>query len=876
MILASMVVSGKPRMLLLRPSGEVWPISTNDVQFMMPKSLINPSLADKCWSSDLLELWASGEEATGAEISEAMSPMQTNRRKAVMVLRRIGRETEKMCGKMMGDIGRSHFGGIEGVWDKVASEDENQPVSVTSAQVAELILNAGRDPLEGEIEVRPHTLPAYAAHTLMMMRSDLFLAAPSNMGTSGRFIVRSRLQRAQLQTVGRFLNPKSNEDHSALATFLDKARQSVAISRKLKEELTGEVEEFKAAKVDVPEWTEEEKAVVSTMLTRLHETRNTQVFEATAFVTTIMRLMGTYDKAETLDERQLPTVLKDMGILPPWEGLRQSAVLETEARELAVAEFKHKKELDLLQGNELDELRHDFTDHKVFVIDDASASELDDGIALERIPGTDSVWIHVHVADPTRFISSNSSIAERASFRGSSTYLPEGDIPLFPIEVIMKELSLGAKTERDGGAQGTMVFSSKMSAEGEILDHKVRMGWIKNPRLVTYSAVNEVIGAAVSTVTRPLGTPKIRTSGPSKDYDFTPEDREDLKAIQRYATAHKKRRLRDAGFEWADPSEMHARVLTKIPWKSAPQNYFDPAQTPSKPAFYPGEMIYDYSVSHSASTYTGLPSGGMVAEMMIAAGRTAAMFCEERNIPVPYRCSAQPTIAVLPGQPTTTLDKLLAMRDPESLAIDKYTLVAANMVYQPGDVSFTPGVHWAMGLTSGSGYLRATSPLRRYDDMLVHWQIKSALAKEKQLSNASQLAPEISEERLKELVSRSEPQQKVNNKTSKKAAMWWCAGLIEQRLRNPFSEAYTYGDDAINIGQVLTARIAGPTVYGTVSAANTTPVMIPALGLETRLPGMGKSDYVIGEEVKVRVIRSQQWPAAIVDVEPVRDVPAIV
>lgn len=857
MILASLIISGKQRLLLLRSSGEIWPVSTTDVQYIMPSSLIQPSLAETCWSPELVDLWAQGEEASSSEISSAMEGMQSARRQAVMVLRKIVRETERMCGKLMSNIGQSQLGGIEGIWDKwLPDTDENCRVPITSTQAAEFILNAKG----GNIVVKPNTLPAYAAHCLLMSRSDLFLADQANMATSGTFMVRSRSERAALQLVTRLVNSHSIEDQAVFAKFIDKARNLVKLSLKLRNDPAMLEEGYTEVKHDYPEWTDEEKTIISVLVKRLYETRSTQNDETEAFAVSIMKLMGVYDK-QVLDRAMLPQFLTDIGVLPPWETLKRSEARETEVRAMALAQLDTSSGTGMLQGNELDELRHDFSNHKIFVVDDATASELDDGISIERVPGSDDAWIHVHIADPTRYIPLNSSIATLASFRASSSYLPEGNIPLFPSEVIMKELSLGANVSRDEGRQGTLTFSTKLTPSGEVLDSTVRMGWIKSPRLVTYSSVDKALGVQSSKTTRPLGVPLSLSRTSSKDDDLPAEDVEDLRLIQSFAMAHRSRRLQNAGLEWhTASSSLH--IVNPLP--STCENFFDPSQLSSQPAIYSGSPIIDFSVTSAARTFTGLQATSIIAEMMILAGRTASRFCDDRNLPVPYRTSSAPTPTALPGQAAVTLDTLMTQRDPMTKLISPFAIASANLSFAPGDVSFTPGQHWIMGFNDNNGYVRATSPLRRFDDMLVHWQIKSALAREKSLSRS--LAPEISQEDMTTLVKRSDATQRKLKKQGNTAQAWWQAGLIASRLRNPTPKGYDFSQGALDILGGFKGYVAGPTIYGTTSSSNTTPITIPALGLTARLPGKGKSDMKVGQEVEVKIKQAEQWSAPIIDV----------
>lgn len=860
MILASLYISGRHRLLLLKSTGEIWPIATNDVMFRMPSSLINPALAEACWSPELVDLWAQGDEASGSEVSAAMAPMQEARRKTAMILRKISRETERMCGKMLGDIGRSKIGGLEGLWERIAPEDETATGSITAVEAAENILNAAREEGADPIVVKPHTLPAYAAHMILMNRPDLFLADDINMADSGVFYVKSREDRAILAQVSRIIDGQSVEDQAVFSRFIEKARKVVQVSQKAREENTGNVEEYKEVEHDIPDWTKEEKSIIMVMLSRLYAMRQLQIQEAEAFAVTVMKLLKTYT-GQQMDVGLIQQCLIDMGVVPPWDTLKESTARQDAQRGFTISQQKGEKTIDdLLKGNELDELRHDFTSQKVFVIDDASASELDDGISVERIHDSEDIWVHVHIADPTRFISPNSTIAAKASFQGTSLYLPERQVPLFPVEVIMKELSLGANVSTNDGAQGTMTFSSRLSPRGEVVDSTVRMGWIKQPTLVTYDAVNKALGVEGYSTTRPLGTPSILAQKPKAESVVSPEDLDDLRTLQHFATAHRRHRLKNAGLDYSR-NQANVNVLTTRPdWSG---NVFKMSGIPDRPRIFAGQPITDYSVSNVATTFKELSSTMMVAEMMIMSGRTAARFCGQRNLPVPYRVSAAPSLVALPGQPAITLEELLAKRNPDSLMVDNSLLSASNALFLAGSVSLIPGEHWSMGFTDKTGYVRSTSPLRRFDDMIIHWQIKSALAKERGLSSPH--AKELTQEEVQTLVNRCDPASRKARRAGITANEWWQAGVLQASMNNQRKEGYEFGQDTVDLTKPLTALVTGSTIYASASI-NTTPVHIPALGLNARIPQRKKMDWTTGQEIQVVLSQARQFPSPIVDV----------
>ncbi|MGB5830426.1 MAG: RNB domain-containing ribonuclease [Thiohalocapsa sp.] len=94
----------------------------------------------------------------------------------------------------------------------------------------------------------------------------------------------------------------------------------------------------------------------------------------------------------------------------------------------------------------------------------------------------------------------------------------------------------------------------------------------------------------------------------------------------------------------------------------------------------------------------------LVADLMLMAGEAAARFCSERDLPIPY--ATQPA----PEQ----------IQQPDSLS----AMYAYRRQFKPSRTSTQPGSHFGLGLDA---YARATSPLRRYADLLVHQQIRALL-----------------------------------------------------------------------------------------------------------------------------------------------------
>jgi exoribonuclease-2 len=116
-----------------------------------------------------------------------------------------------------------------------------------------------------------------------------------------------------------------------------------------------------------------------------------------------------------------------------------------------------------------------------------------------------------------------------------------------------------------------------------------------------------------------------------------------------------------------------------------------------------------------------LRSRALVMDAMLMAGEAAARFCRDREIPIPYATQPAP-------------DKV---EEPADMA----AMYAYRRRFKPSRLVGEPGPHFGLGLPL---YTRATSPLRRYSDLLVHQQIRASLAGAAPL-DAQQVAERVGE-----------------------------------------------------------------------------------------------------------------------------------
>ncbi|NNJ91402.1 MAG: RNB domain-containing ribonuclease [Gammaproteobacteria bacterium] len=99
-----------------------------------------------------------------------------------------------------------------------------------------------------------------------------------------------------------------------------------------------------------------------------------------------------------------------------------------------------------------------------------------------------------------------------------------------------------------------------------------------------------------------------------------------------------------------------------------------------------------------------LASRQMVTDAMLMAGEAVAGFCQQNSIPIPYATQPEPE----------------KIQQPEKMS----EMFAYRRQFKASRTSLQPEAHFGLGLEQ---YTRCTSPLRRYQDLTVHQQLRAFL-----------------------------------------------------------------------------------------------------------------------------------------------------
>ncbi|ORX69675.1 RNB-domain-containing protein [Linderina pennispora] len=451
----------------------------------------------------------------------------------------------------------------------------------------------------------------------------------------------------------------------------------------------------------------------------------------------------------------------DQGLSKPSRGLLESARKITPAvRDSLVTRSSVGiiDKTDFYARDVCEDLRHDFGQLPVYTIDDSATRDVDDGVSVETVAGADGqqqTWLHVHIADPTAHVHPGHVVADAAQQQGTTLYYAERHQHMLPYALTMQELALSRRA--DGSAVNTMTASVLLDANGEIADYKVRPARVRNLLAVPYAAADQVLSyqwampdlksfAQVQAVYRngSLVHPfELQPSDWQKYGDGCPppaaEHTESLRLIQQLVRRHYELRVRNGAFTKANTERSFSLGNPRLPM---------PAHSLSGPAFLASPSAHEFPPMR---TYHGIgvnsPAHAMVGELMLLAGRAFARFAQEHNVPMLFRVQPPPNLDVLsggiPGLQSALADELNEAQAMDARAvwdavgrraratdgvISRALFDEVRHMMNPSVFAATPGPQTIMGVLDG--YTRATSPIRRFDDLVVHWQVKAQLLKE--------------------------------------------------------------------------------------------------------------------------------------------------
>jgi hypothetical protein len=438
------------------------------------------------------------------------------------------------------------------------------------------------------------------------------------------------------------------------------------------------------------------------------------------------RAKPTTDAEASMDRATGFLFLQELGVLMPHEN---RAVYD---EQLMLPTVRLSRNLELLNTraeimrkkpdfrDSMAELRHDWGSTDVYCIDGAGAKEIDDGISISKVPGSSSErWIHVHVANPTAFFEKTHVLSGLAAHMTETVYTPERTFPMLPTWVTRDYFSLRRN-------RPVLTFSVRVSESGEILEKKLQPGIVRKVTSITPAQVAEYLGEKPD---KSVARLVVGGDVPVADFNIakpklSEHQRQELRDLYKVAIALWEKRKANGGIR-VGLGKAECRVFERP--GQAGLNWSAPSTDRSRQIR--GDPIIEVTARVTGDTLVEtIDASNIVEEIMLLACHAAASWCAERNIPAMYRGTIE--------TPTSFGQTLEEFREQ---TLNPYKA-------KHGALSPTLGFQYMQALGRGithsssiphkiigyPSYVKVTSPLRRFSDMVAHWQIEAALRYEAQ------------------------------------------------------------------------------------------------------------------------------------------------
>lgn len=771
-------------------NGEVWTHVPDDVLFDVP-SFISAQLAQQC-----------GRGLTATTKSELEARVQ--------VLKKL-KEVYKMCDDAMNAISSK---GLD-VYATVRATKKDQWAETTVSEVATLMM------------FKPTFAHILSAHKYLAS-NPIFFVVPHDYITSRKVLVRPLSDVRRMKQIREW--SKGGEGHEHITSFVAKVKRILSTRAESSDCEIG----TPTMRVASHTWSPSDMEIIIFLLQYLHPASLSQLDPFLIGVQYIVKLV--YDK--DVNDDTVHRLLVDIGAIAPWQDLAEiseslkidldrrkkweepGGIVERVIRRLSgnnnqappytpVGQVLGPE--DFYPTDPAFDIRHDFGSLPVYIVDDIDAKELDDGVSIEHIPSDPSqAWVHIHIADPTSLLPPTHLIAKHAELTTDSMYMYHKTFTMLPKSLTHhpeRGLSLSCTP---GKPQNTLSFSIKVDLnDGTIRDYVVRPGLVRNLQVLSYDEANRMLGLPIDSYTYPFGgAPKTIEPKPSSPLEHTMVN--DLKSLYKLTRVFVAKRFRDGIFT----SSRTEAQLYDIEWPtifSPPPSFtLPPLSTGSSPSSTPAYTAFGYtgfpSMSYRVGSHSTSDSGAhsLIAEVMKLAARVASMYARDRDLPLLRRAADRPLVTSEEAL-QDLLDNRLGATSLNPLdEHSSYLPLTARSIQVQGNVIaessavYTTSIqgHWGLGIPSDEGYTRCTSPLRRYSDLVMHWQLKHALIAQAKGVKGRGLAL-YSKEELDALALRIKAAERFKRRVTGMHSAFWHTGWLMRFLRKHDPENFEFNSGSL-------------------------------------------------------------------------------
>ncbi|KAI5927767.1 hypothetical protein F4810DRAFT_280687 [Camillea tinctor] len=594
--------------------------------------------------------------------------------------------------------------------------DAEKPQYRTLHEIADLLLP---ETMKIDGKFAPNAL--YAVHRALMQDEVLFRPLRATGHRRSYLFEISPLSEVRLiknvETMVRDYLTSKLEDNvepsNLIDQFASRARAAIDRSRKSREWTeNGMIGPSKAPAPSPPQWSDTDREILTFIELWACYRRFPSYSHLQTIGSSLLRATERYKEAEALIPSLGWTFLQEVGWIPPWE-IPARYILrfpETEIQKGGGYIRPPLGEIEThLQPDVLSHIRKDLDHVTAYCIDSETTMDIDDAVSLERTSNPDQYWIHVHIADPASSISAYTPVAKHAELIPSTIYLSGHFERMLPQTLSEDRFSLG-------NDRPCLTFSALVDTDGTVLEQKIAPGTLKHVVYMTGEDVSKAIEDERKNPFKDLSAIKVGvvpgTKPPPRNMtrpkDVTDKQREDLKLLSRLGRAIQAGRLSKGAIPFFQPRPEAKAYFDEVTMKQHKSGFIATSGDPSIHIRYSNNDVAD-----------------LVDNSMKLANEIAARWCHDRGIPIPYRTQphAVHNAAQIQQYARDVFNPLLeaGIRPDDNHWRHMWSLLGKD------DISTKPSPHFIIGTDL---YTKATSPLRRFSDLIVHWQIEAAILEE--------------------------------------------------------------------------------------------------------------------------------------------------
>lgn len=365
----------------------------------------------------------------------------------------------------------------------------------------------------------------------------------------------------------------------------------------------------------------------------------------------------------------------------------------------------------------------------IYCIDSENPLEIDDGVAVKRL-NEDEFLVSTFIADPASYLDPSSLVARIAFERGLTLYLPDlagiDSVTLLPQE-FGQTIQLGKQGKVTRVLKISFKYNIKSRKITELGDSEaVTFGIAKNFVKIDYASVNKIL---------------------ADDKDSTEILK--LKATENLSSEKIKQDLKDLSIvsshlNKAAVENGRVSLFDQINVKKEIENI---SENENKQILLTFKDVYNDDTTLNAIG-EGARSEQLVSEIMVMANHLAGNFCQKNKIPALFKVQ-------LPLQMSPEVSKfsqeITAKRNSSFKELTLYQEYLTKSTIAPFAAK-----HEFLNIDN---YATVTSPLRRFWDLVNHWQLHSYICEGK---------PRFTKDQINYLALQLKYKDELNTKISNK------------------------------------------------------------------------------------------------------------